>query len=106
MQIFKEREREMALLRIHGESYLKIWLSLFLEMIIVGVLGLFISCVISYPLILLITRILGVNGEIIIGFMGILKTFLISFGIILVVAALKLVNIYKLKLADITKLSE
>ena len=29
VQIFKERIKEMALLRLHGEPYIKIWLGLF-----------------------------------------------------------------------------
>ena len=35
VQIFKERTKEMAMLRLHGMPYLKIWLTVLFEMLFV-----------------------------------------------------------------------
>ena len=60
-QIFKEREKEMAMLRIHGESYVSIWISVLFEMVFVGVIGFVISTIFSGLTMLLNSYLFGIN---------------------------------------------
>lgn len=106
VQIFKERLKEMAVLRIHGEGYVKIWLSVLLEMFFVGVIGFVISILLSGPTMLLNLHIFGVNEYFAINFMGYFKTFLMVFLMICFTASFGLVKIYKLKLDEAIKFSE
>ncbi len=105
-QIFKEKHQEMAVRRIHGESYLQIWLSVLFEMMLVGLSGFVISVLLSGPIMLLNFEIFGIGKFIFIDFLSYLKTFLLIFLTIAIVAGLSLVKIYKLKLSNAIKFSE
>ena len=106
VQIFKERQQEMAVLRIHGESYVKIWVSVLLEMLFICLVGFVFSILLSGPAMLLNLRIFGISGYFYIGFWAYLKAFLIIFLSALLLAALGLIKIYKLKLSESIKFSE
>jgi hypothetical protein len=106
VQIFKERLNEMAVLRIHGEGYIKIWFSVVLEMLFVGVVGYVISVLISGPAMLLNLHIFGIDGYFAINFLAYFKTFLIVFFFILLTASFGLIKIYKLRLDEAVKFSE
>ena len=106
VQIFKERLKEMAVLRIHGEGYLKIWLSVLLEMIFVGAIGFVVSVLLSGPTMLLNLHIFGINEYFAINFLGYFKTFLIVFLMIGFSASFGLIKIYRLKLDEAIKFSE
>lgn len=105
-QIFKEKSQEMAMLKIHGKSNLRIWLSVLLEMSIVGLLGFVIAGLICQPVFILMLRLFGIKKVILINFLGFLKTFLLLAGTILIISLTGLVRIYKLNLSDATKLYE
>lgn len=106
VQIFKERLNEMAVLRIHGESYIKIWLSVVLEMLFVGVLGYVISVLLSGPAMLLNLHIFGINEYFAINFLAYFKTFLMLFLFVFLTACFGLIKIYKLKLDEAVKFSD
>lgn len=106
VQIFKEREKEMAILRIHGEGYLKIWLSVLLEMVFVGVIGFIMSILLSGPAMLLNLHIFGINKYFAINFIGYFNAFLMVFLMIGFTACFGLVKIYRLKLDEAIKFSE
>lgn len=105
-QIFREKSKEMAMLRIHGESCVKIWLSLLLEMLIIGAIGFIIAGLFAQPVFILLLRLFEIKAIIGLGFWGFFKAFLLAFGLILIVASIGLIKIYKLNLSDATKLSE
>ncbi len=106
VQIFKERLKEMAVLRIHGESYIKIWLSVLLEMLFVGVIGFLISAIFSTPAMLLNLNIFGIDGFFAIDFLAYLKTFLLVFLLIVLTASFGIIKIYRLRLDEAVKFSE
>ena len=106
VQIFKERAKEMAMLRINGTSYLNIWLIHILEMLVVGAIGFLIAGLLSYPVLILMLRMFGVNGGIFINLWGFIKTFLLVFGFIACIGVYVMIKIRKLNLADAIKLSE
>ncbi|MBR3885145.1 MAG: ABC transporter permease [Clostridia bacterium] len=106
IQIFKERLKEMSMRRVHGEDYVKIWLSVLLEMVFIGLVGYIISILFSGPAMLLNLHIFGINEYLAINFLSFLKVFLIIFSIILISASVGLLKIYKLKLSESIKFSE
>lgn len=106
VQIFKEREREMALLRVHGEEYLKIWLSVLFEMTFICLIGYVAASVLSVPIYAGVKAMFGIGGGLNLGILSYLKTFLIVFLTDLIVASASLYKIYKLDLAGATKFSE
>ena len=106
MQIFREREKEMSMLRIHGESYLKIWGSVLLEVVVICLISFTCSAILSFPVLLLNLNIFSINKYFSINFLGYLKTFLLLFFIIAFVSIFVLIKIYKLKLSELIKDSE
>ena len=106
VQIFKEREREMALLRVHGEEYLKIWLSVLFEMTFICLVGFAAASVLSVPIYAGVKAMFGIGGGLSLGILSYLKTFLIVFLTDLIVASASRYKIYKLDLAGATKFSE
>lgn len=106
VQIFKERLKEMAMRRIHGESYVKIWLSVLMEMLFIGLVGYLFSIVLSWPTMLINSYIFGISGYLSLNFLSFLKTFLIIFATIVLTASFGLIKIYKLKLNESIKFSE
>ena len=106
VQIFKERSKEMAMRRIHGEGYMKIWLSVLMEMLFVGLVGFLISVILSWPTMLLNSYIFGINEYLSINFLSFLKTFLIIFLTIILSASFGLIKICKLRLSESIKFSE
>lgn len=105
-QIFKERYKEMAMLRIHGEAYLKIWLSVYFEMLFIGLIGFVLACLFSQPVLMLMFRIFGISEILFIDFLSYLKTFLFVFGFISFVSLCSIIKVYKLNLVDAIKFSE
>ena len=106
VQIFKERLKEMSMRRVHGESYVKIWISVLLEMIFIGLVGYFISVVLASPTMHLNMYIFGINESLTINFFSYFKTFLIVFLTIILTASFGLLKIYKLNLGESIKFSE
>lgn len=106
IQIFKERIKEMAVLRIHGEGYIKIWLSVLMEMIFVGIVGYLISVLLSGPTMLLNLHMFGFNEYFAIDFLSYFKAFLFIFLTIVLVAGFGIIKIYKLRLSEAIKFSE
>ena len=106
VQIFKERLKEMSMRRVHGESYLKIWASVLLEMVFIGLVGYVISALLTVPTVYLNMRIFGISEYLSINFLSFLNTFLIIFLTIILTACVGLVKIYRLKLGDAIKFSE
>lgn len=106
VQIFKERLKEMSMRRVHGESYVKIWVSVLLEMTFIGLVGYFISVVLASPTMHLNMYIFGINESLTINFFSYFKTFLIVFLTIILTASFGLLKIYKLNLGESIKFSE
>ena len=106
IQIFKERLKEMSMRRVYGESYVKIWVSVLLEMTFIGLVGYFISVVLASPTMHLNMYIFGINENLIINFFSYFKTFLIVFLTIILTASFGLLKIYKLNLGESIKFSE
>ena len=105
-QIFKERLKEMSMRRIQGESYIKIWLSVLLEMVFVCMVGFLISATLSGPAMLLNLHIFGINEYFAINFLSFLKTFLIILLIVFLNAIFGFIKIRRLKLSEAIKFSE
>ena len=106
VQIFKERTKEMAMLRLHGTEYLKIWLTVLFEMMFVSILGIAVSFVLCQPLLVLVSAIAGIEAIFIADFMCYLWTFLIVFLITVVVATASIPRVYKLSIIDTLKTPE
>lgn len=106
VQIFKERLKEMSMRRVHGEGYVKIWVSVLLEMIFVGLVGYIISVILASPTMRLNMHIFGISENLIINFFSYFKTFLIIFLTIILTASFGLLKIYKLNLGESIKFSE
>lgn len=106
VQIFKERSKEMALLRIHGENYFKIWLSILFEMSFICLIGYFGACALAELVFDLFQKIFGINGIKNLNITAYLKTFLLVFAIDFMVASSSLYKVYKLDLPSATKISE
>lgn len=105
-QIFKERYKEMAMLRIHGESYVKIWLSVYFEMLFISLIGFILSCLVCQPVMILLLKIFGIGELLFIDFLSYLKTFLFIFGFVSFVSVCSLLKVYKLDLVSAIKFSE
>lgn len=105
-QIFKERAKELAMLRIHGESYVKIWLSIVLEMIFIGIISFIIAGLICEPTLCLILKIFSIGENFYINFLGFLKTFLIVFSGIIFISSFAIIKVLKLDLPGAIKFSE
>lgn len=106
VQIFRERYKDMALMRVHGEAYEKIWFSVVFEMVILGLIGYVISCALCQIVFGLMLKLFDISGLIFINFTAYLKTFLIIFGLILVISSFGLIKIYKINLGKAIKFSE
>lgn len=106
MQIFKEKSKEMAMLRIHGESYVKIWISLFVEMILILIISFIVAGIICQPIFMLMLNLFGIKEIFFINFISYLKTFAIGICCIILIAGCGLIKVYKINIADATKLSE
>lgn len=106
MQILKEKSREIAMQRIHGESYVKVWLNLMIEMLVLSVLGFAIAGILAQPIFMLMLKFFNIYTMIFIDFFGFLKTFLIVFGFILISSIIAIIRIYKTDMVDATKFSE
>jgi ABC-type antimicrobial peptide transport system permease subunit len=106
VQIFKERLKEMSMRRVHGEGYVKIWVSVLLEMVFIGLVGYIISALLASPTMLLNRFIFGINEHLSINFLSYFKTFLIVFLTIVISASFGLIKIYKLNLGESIKFSE
>ena len=106
VQIFRERYKDMALMRVHGEAYEKIWFSVVFEMVILGLIGYVISGVLCQPIFVLMLKLFDISDLIFINFIAYLKTFLIIFGLILVISSFGLIKIYKINLGKAIKFSE
>lgn len=106
MQILSERTKEMTILRIHGVSQLKIWISVLIEMIIIAAIGFGLAAIICYSVMLLSLNIFGIATEITINFISFLKSFLLVFLVVFMVSIIALVRVCKLKLAEEIKFSE
>lgn len=106
VQIFKERLKEMSMRRVHGEGYVKIWVSVLLEMVFIGLVGYIISVLLASPTMLLNRFIFGISEHLSINFLSYFKTFLIVFLTIVISASFGLIKIYKLNLGESIKFSE
>lgn len=106
IQILRNRKKEMTILRIYGESYIKIWLSLFLEMLIVSVIGFVICAIFSYPILLVCPKIMGVTELFSLSFMSFFRAFLIVVLASTIISSFGLIKIYKLDLSSEIKFSE
>ena len=106
VQIFKERIKEMALLRLHGENHIKIWLSLLFEIIFVVTLALLLAFILLQPCLLILSKISAINFVIIADFMCYFSAILfVIFGVALIALAC-IPRVYKLSLVDVLKNEE
>lgn len=106
VQIFKERIKEMALLRLHGENHIKIWLSLLFEIIFVVTLALLLAFILLQPCLLILSNISAINFVIIADFMCYFSAVLfVIFGVALIALAC-IPRVYKLSLVDVLKNEE
>lgn len=105
-QIFKERSKEMAMLKVHGTTDAKIWVSLLLEMLFSSAIGFVIAGVFCEPVFVLVLKLFGINGHFFIDFLSFLKTFLVVFGFTFAVALFGFIKVHKLNLVDLIKFSE
>lgn len=106
IQIFKERIKEMALLRLHGENHIKIWLGLLFEMLFVVSLSALVSFVLLQPCLLILSKISSLNYIIIADFMCYFSAILsVIFGVA-VIALACMPRVYKLSLVDVLKNEE
>lgn len=106
IQIFKERTREIAMLKVNGISNGKIWLSILIEMLFLSAIGFVFACIVCEPIFMLLMKLFGINGKFLIDFSSFFKTFLIVFGLTFLVALLAVIKLKKLNLADLIKFSE
>ena len=106
MQIFKERAREIAMLRINGKSYTQIWLSVIAEMLVVALLGFVLAAALSYPVLLIMLKLFSVGTGVYLSFWGFAKTCLIIMILIFIVSVFVFNKIVRMNLADSTKFSE
>lgn len=105
-QIFKERKKEMAVMRIYGKSYFEIWLSFLVEMLVILVIGYVISVLMCYPIMLISLKIMSIGLSIEINFLSFLMSFLVILCAILSVAIGFGVKIVKINLSSEIKFSE
>lgn len=105
-QIFKERRQEMAMLRILGESYIKIWLSIVMEILILTIFSFLLSCVLCQPVFLLVQKIFGISGNLHVKLSGIFSSLLITLSIEIIVLFVSLFKVYKINLSESIKFSE
>ena len=103
VQIFKERTKEMAMLRLHGMPYMKIWLTVLFEMMFVCAIGTLVSFALCQPALLLAFVIGGVKTTFIADFMCYFWTFLIIFLMSGITAAASIPRVYKLNITDTLK---
>lgn len=106
VQIFKERQKEMVMQRILGESYLKIWLSVVLEMLLVTAASFVLSCLLCQPIFMLLLKIFGISGKFYVNFLGFLYSFIIVLALEIPVFLAGLVKLHKLDLSSSIKFSE
>lgn len=106
VQIFKERYREMAMLRIFGEDYVKIWFSIVIEMLVISLSAFVVSCLLCQPIFMLFMKLFGISGKFYVNFMGVLKSFAIILVLEIIVLIIGLIKVYKLNLPDAIKFSE
>ncbi len=106
VQIFKERAREVAMLRINGDSFVKIWFSLILELFVVVIFGFVVACILSYPTMLLTLYLFGISSGVFISFWGFLKSLLCILIISIIVSGFMFIKVYKINLVDAIKFSE
>jgi ABC-type antimicrobial peptide transport system permease subunit len=105
-QIFKERTKEMALLRLHGEDHMKIWLSLLFEMLFVVSLSSLISFVLLQPCLLILSKISAIGYIIIADFMCYFSAVLFVILGVSLIALACMPRVYKLSLVDVLKNEE
>lgn len=106
LQILKEKSREIAMQRIHGESYVKVWLKLIAEVFALGVIGFTMACVLAQPIFIGFLKFFGINEIVLIDFVVFLKTFLMILCLLLASSVIALIKVYKTNLVDATKFSE
>ena len=106
VQIFKERTKEMAMLRLHGMPYLKIWLTVLFEMLFVCAIGTLVSFVLCQPALSLALVIGGVKTTFIANFMCYFWVFLIVFLMAGITAVASIPRVYKLSITDTLKSPE
>lgn len=105
-QIIKEKHKEMAILRVHGEKQVKIWMSALLEILIISAISFILSLIFCQPIFILMLKIFGINKIFFVNFLSYLKAFLLLTGLDLVLSLIILFKVYNLNLADATKFSE
>lgn len=105
-QIFKERCREFALLRIHGESHIKIWLSVVMEVFFISFLAFVMSCVMCYPVFVLMLKLFGLNIKLGFEFLMFLKPLAMVVIADVLILLVVLVKINKINLSETIKFSE
>ncbi len=106
VQIFKERTKEMAMMRLHGVAYFKIWLTVLFEMMFVCLIGLAGAFLLCQPCLYLISLANGVSLNLIAHFMCYFSAFLIVFLMTISVCFLGLPKVYQLSLTDTLKSPE
>jgi len=106
VQIFKERTKEMAMLRLHGMPYMKIWLTILFEMMFVCSIGMLVSFVLCQPALSLAFLIGGIKTTFIANFMCYFWAFLIVFLMAGITALASIPRVYKLSITDTLKTAE
>ena len=106
IQIFKERTKEMAVLRLNGIGYMKIWVSVLLEMAAVSILSIVVSFILCGPVFSLMLNLFGVTAKFTIDFVCYLQVFAIVMAVTIVIAAMGIYKIFKLNINDTLKFSE
>lgn len=105
-QIIKEKHKEMAILRVHGEKHIKIWLSAFLEILIISGFSFILSVLLCQPMFIALLRIFGIKKIFFVNFLSYLKAFLVLISLDFLLSLIILFKVYRLNLSDATKISE
>ena len=103
IQIFKERIRELALLRLNGNGRFKMWITIFYEMIFVSIFGLCVAFVLCQPTMILIFKLFNKNVNFVVDFMCYFKVFISIILMVCAVSILGFIRICKLSLTDTLK---
>ena len=105
VQIFHERTRDMALLRLHGTSYVKIWLSVFFEVIFCAVIGFVLAIILFYP-VMYFLNLMGFGIKISLQFLNVLKVLIMVISLSSIMSIIGYFKVHKLSITDTLKFSE
>lgn len=105
-QIIREKYKEVAILRIHGETYAKIGMMLSLEVLIISLIAFVISIVFGQLIFMLMLKLFDIKTIFFIDFISYLKSFLIVLLMDLLLSIIIFVKICKINLSEAIKNNE